>query len=116
VVEDEAGVAGVLSGLLRRHGHEAEVARDGRDALACVEKASYDLLIVDLKMPGMSGRQLWEALRERRSPLAHRMAFMSGNARSPELLELIREAGALTLPKPFTIDDVSALLRGVRPE
>jgi hypothetical protein len=44
------------------------------------------------------------------------MAFMSGNARSPELLELIREAGALTLPKPFTIDDVSALLRGVRPE
>jgi len=111
VVEDEAGVAGVLSGLLRRLGHEAEVARDGRDAIARVEKSSHDLLIVDLKMPGMSGRQLWEALRERRSPLAHRMAFMSGNARSPDLLDLIREGGALTLPKPFTIDDVSALLR-----
>ncbi len=116
VVEDEAGVAGVLSGLLRRLGHEAEVARDGRDALTRVEKSSYDLLIVDLKMPGMSGRQLWEALRERRSPAAHSMAFMSGNARSPELLDLIREAGALTLPKPFTFDDVSALLRGVRRE
>ncbi|KRT72606.1 MAG: nitrogen specific signal transduction histidine kinase NtrB [Candidatus Rokubacteria bacterium CSP1-6] len=111
VVEDEAGVAGVLRGLLRRLGHEAEVARDGRAALARVEKASFDLLIVDLKMPGMSGRQLWEALRECRSPLAHRMAFMSGNARSPELLELVKEAGALTLPKPFTLDDVSALLR-----
>ncbi|MBI2543764.1 MAG: GAF domain-containing protein [Candidatus Rokubacteria bacterium] len=116
VVEDEAGVAGVLSGLLRRLGHEAEVARDGRDALARVEKSSYDLLIVDFKMPGMSGRQLWEALRNRRSPLAHRLALMSGNARAPELLDLIREAGAMTLPKPFTFDDVSALLRGVRPE
>ncbi len=111
VVEDEAGVAGVLSGLLRRLGHEAEVARDGRDAIASMEKSSYDLLIVDLKMPGMSGRQLWEVLRDRRSPLAHRMAFMSGNTRSPDLLELLREAGALTLPKPFTFDDVSALLR-----
>ncbi len=111
VVEDEAGVAGVLSGLLRRLGHEAEVARDGRDALARVETSSYDLLIVDLKMPGMSGRQLWEALRDRRSPLAHRLAFMSGNARSSELLELLREAKGLTLPKPFTFDDVSALLR-----
>ncbi len=111
VVEDEAGVAGVLSGLLRRLGHEAEVARDGRDALNRVEAAPYDLLIVDLKMPGMGGRQFWEALRDKKSPLARRLAFMSGNARAPELLDLIREAGAMTLPKPFTFDDVLALLR-----
>jgi two-component system NtrC family sensor kinase len=110
VVEDEAGVAGVLSGLLRRLGHAAEVARDGRDALARVETSSYDLLIVDLNMPGMSGRQVWEALRERGSPLAGRTAFMSGNARSTELLLLAKEAGAMTLPKPFTFDDVSTLL------
>ncbi len=111
VVEDEAGVAGVLSGLLRRLGHEAEVARDGHDALKRVEAALYDLLIVDLKMPGMGGRQFWEALRDKGSPLARRLAFMSGNARSPELTDLVREAGALALPKPFTFENVSALLR-----
>ncbi len=111
VAEDEAGVAGVLSGLLRRLGHEVEVARDGREALARVEASPYDLLIVDVKMPGMGGRQLWEALRDRGSPLVRRLAFMSGNARSPELVELVKEAGALTLPKPFTFENVSALLR-----
>ncbi len=111
VVEDEAGVAGVLSGLLRRLGHVAEVAGDGRDALQRVEADPYDLLIVDLKMPGMGGQQLWEALRDKGSPLARRLAFMSGNARAPELAELVREAGALSLPKPFTIENVSALLR-----
>ena len=111
VVEDEAGVAGVLSGLLSRLGHEAEVARDGRDALARAETSTYDLLIVDLKMPGMGGRQFWEALRDRGSPLARRLTFMSGNPRSPELVELVRAAGALTLPKPFTFENVSALLR-----
>ena len=111
VVEDEVGVAGVLSGLLRRLGHVAEVTRDGRDARQRVEAAPYDLLIVDLKMPGMGGRQFWEALRDKGSPLSRRLAFMSGNARAPELLELVREAGALTLPKPFTFENVSALLR-----
>lgn len=111
VAEDEAGVAGVLSGLLRRLGHQAEVAKDGREALARVEAGTFDLLIVDLRMPGMSGRELWQTLRERGSPLARRMAFMSANARAPELRELVREAGAMTLPKPFTFDDVSALLR-----
>jgi two-component system NtrC family sensor kinase len=111
VVEDEAGVAGVLSGLLRRLGHEAEIAPDGRDALKRVEATPYDLLIVDLKMPGLGGRQFWEALRDKGSPLARRLAFMSGNARSPELTDLVREAGALALPKPFTFENVSALLR-----
>ncbi len=112
VVEDEAGVASVLSGLLRRLGHVAEVAGDGREALERVEASSYDLLIVDIKMPGMSGRALWEALRERRSPLAQRLAFMSGNLRGdPAALDLVREAGAMALPKPFTFEDVSALLR-----
>jgi CheY-like chemotaxis protein len=111
VVEDEAGVAGVLSGLLRRLGHVAEVARDGKDALQRVEAAPYDLLIVDLKMPGMDGRQFWEALRDKKSPHARRLAFMSGNARAPELLDLIREAGAITLPKPFTFENVTTLLR-----
>ena len=111
VVEDEAGVAEVLSGLLGQLGHTAEVAGGGQEALERVEAFSYDLLIVDFKMPGMSGRRLWEALRDRGSPLARRLAFMSGNARSPELVELVREAASLTLPKPFTFEDVSALLR-----
>ncbi|MBI4591185.1 MAG: GAF domain-containing protein [Candidatus Rokubacteria bacterium] len=111
VVEDEAGVAGVLSGLLLRLGHSAEVAGGGREALERVETSPYDLLIVDLKMPGMGGRRFWEILRDRGSPLARRLAFMSGNARSPDMVELVREAAALTLPKPFTFADVSALLR-----
>ena len=113
VVEDEVGVAGVLSSLLCRLGHEAEVAQNGREALERVEATPYDLLIVDLKMPGMGGRQFLEALRDRGSTLARCLAFMSGNSRSPELAELVREVGALTLPKPFTFENVSALLREV---
>jgi two-component system NtrC family sensor kinase len=111
VVEDEAGVAAVLSALLRRLGHDAEVARDGREAMSRVEQGSYDLLIVDLKMPGMSGREFWQVLQRRGSPLARRLAFMSGNARSAEMVELVRESGALTLPKPFTFENVTTLLR-----
>ncbi|MDJ0390110.1 response regulator [Roseomonas sp. E05] len=63
VVDDEAIIALALSMLLEDHGHEVEVASNGRAALAAASNAPPDLLITDYMMPLMNGAELIAAIR-----------------------------------------------------
>jgi len=69
VVDDEAGIRGMLEVVLRRDGHEVLSASDGSEALAIIDQQSIDLLVTDLRMDGMDGLALLGALRERKSEL-----------------------------------------------
>ncbi|HUD83983.1 MAG TPA: response regulator, partial [Candidatus Saccharimonadales bacterium] len=64
LVEDEAGVAIVVSDLLRAEGHEVETAREGRDGLHRATGAKFDLLILDVMLPGLGGFEICHAVRE----------------------------------------------------
>lgn len=55
VVEDDRLNAEVMEELLREIGWEVDIARNGREAIARAESASYDIVLMDLKMPGMDG-------------------------------------------------------------
>jgi two-component system response regulator FlrC len=61
VVDDEKGLRGFLSGCLVTEGHKVDEASDGEAALVRLRAHAYDLMITDLKMPGMDGLQLLEA-------------------------------------------------------
>jgi DNA-binding response OmpR family regulator len=63
VVEDDPDLAALEAELLEEHGHRVEVASNGREALAAVERAAPDLILLDLKMPVMSGREFVEEYR-----------------------------------------------------
>jgi DNA-binding response OmpR family regulator len=63
VVEDDPDLAALEAELLEEHGHQVEVANNGREALAAVERAAPDLILLDLKMPVMSGREFVEEYR-----------------------------------------------------
>ena len=64
VVDDEEQVVSVLRDSLRKLGQDYEIvtAQNGYDALEVVKKTSFDLVITDLKMPGMNGLELTEAI------------------------------------------------------
>jgi DNA-binding NtrC family response regulator len=64
VVDDEAPMRDSLAEWLRNEGYEADTAPGGVEALAAMERASYDLALVDIKMPGMDGLELLGRLRE----------------------------------------------------
>ena len=69
VVEDDPDLAALEADLLEERGHRVEVAFNGREALAAVERASPDLILLDMKMPVMSGREFADEYRRRqRSP------------------------------------------------
>ena len=70
LVDDEANIRLTLSALLQRAGHDVTPAENGEDAVKLLEQQSFDLLLVDLKMPGMGGMDVVAAARQRQSDLA----------------------------------------------
>jgi DNA-binding response OmpR family regulator len=64
VVDDDVSILELLDELLRTEGHEIQTALDGKEALAILQKFSFDLIISDINMPRLSGIQFGYQLRE----------------------------------------------------
>ncbi len=55
IVEDEPGIRNLLAQLFRAEGYETDVAVDGEEAIVYLQGAAYDLLLMDINMPGRTG-------------------------------------------------------------
>ncbi|WP_448205136.1 ATP-binding protein [Azospirillum sp. sgz302134] len=101
LVEDEAIVRFVAAEALRGAGYDVEEAEDAPSAMALVEGSTpFHLMLTDVGLPGLNGRQLAEMAR-RQCP-ALKVVYMTGYAGIANESEF--EAGTLLLPKPFTPD------------
>jgi DNA-binding response OmpR family regulator len=65
VVEDDPDLAALEAEVLKLRGHEVDVASNGREALEAVERARPDLILLDIKMPVMNGREFADEYRRR---------------------------------------------------
>jgi DNA-binding response OmpR family regulator len=70
LVDDEVNIRLTLSALLQRAGYDVTAAGGGTEAIALLDEHSYDLLLVDLKMPGVDGMQVVAAARARHPDIA----------------------------------------------
>jgi DNA-binding response OmpR family regulator len=107
VVEDERHVRGLLSELLTVWGCEADVAASGTEGLMLFKQKSYDLVLTDYVIPGCSGLELVENVRNRDSDVGVIMLTGSG-------AELDRHKGRLgftLLRKPLQIDRLKTAVR-----
>jgi CheY-like chemotaxis protein len=78
VVDDEATIRLTLEMLLRRRGYAVTIASSGAEALALIEQQPFDLLLLDLKMPGMSGLEV--AQRARALQPAAKILILTGSS------------------------------------
>ena len=69
-VDDEASIRLTLTAMLRRAGYDVASAENGEEAVALLERQTFDLMLVDLKMPGMDGMQVVAAARQRQPDIA----------------------------------------------
>ncbi|MBW2435102.1 MAG: response regulator, partial [Deltaproteobacteria bacterium] len=56
VIDDEKGILGVIREALTRSGHDVEIALDGIEGIQKFDDGSYDMVITDLRMPGLDGK------------------------------------------------------------
>ncbi len=88
----------------------ASCARTLLDPIAGIE---FDLVICDLQMPRLSGREFYGWLARTRPDLASRLVFSSGDLLSPEFAAFLTEAGRPVLPKPFDLSELARIVEEV---
>ena len=96
---------------LQREGHRAVAASDGREALERLAEDEYDLIISDVRMPGMDASALLERIDRLHPELRERVLLTTGDTVRPNAEDFARERGLELVPKPFDIDE---LMRRVR--
>jgi CheY-like chemotaxis protein len=115
VVDDEEAIRRVIGLYLQRRGARVATASDGGEALHQIAQACPDLILADLKMPGMSGTALYQAIERDRPELVPRVVFLSGDL--TQLAELGQDHGVppeRILAKPIDLAELeSRILRVV---
>jgi hypothetical protein len=111
VVEDDPQVRMLVLELLKDLGYTALEARDAREALALLEQQHVDLIVSDVGLPGLNGRQLAEMARARSPGL--KILFMTGYAEHAQVRSSCLGAGMDMITKPFAVDDLAAKIRAM---
>jgi two-component system, OmpR family, response regulator RegX3 len=110
VVEDEPALADAVSYALRGDGHEVEAVDDGERALDEARERQYDLLVLDLMLPGVSGLEVCRRLRDESA-----VPILMLTARDAEVDRVVGlEAGADDyVTKPFSMTELLARVRAI---
>ncbi len=111
VVEDDEMVRTMIRQILTHHGYKVITAGSGPDCLEMLERnaPTFDLLLTDVIMPGMNGKELYEKLCERISPL--KVLFISGYDPNVIARHGVLDEHLHFLQKPFTPDHLCAMVR-----
>lgn len=110
VVDDETSIVTLLTTVLSKEGFAVEGVHDGRSALQRIESESFDHILLDIKMPDLDGKQIYQLVKNRNPQMAERIVFITGDASSPETFDFILETGNKYLKKPFTLQEIKAVL------
>ena len=111
VAEDEPNIVAALEFLLRRGGYEVEVAGDGAQALAMIERAPPDLVLLDVMMPGKSGYEVCARIRERPEWRRMKVIMLTAKGRDADEQKGLGAGADLYVTKPFSTRDLLEKVR-----
>jgi len=111
VVEDEPTVAALISDVLRDEGLSVDVLLDSEEALRRAGEEEYDMLICDLKMPGLDGQMLYRSLEKQENRLSEHVLFVTGDVMAQRSQEFLERHRLHHVAKPFRVEE---LLREVK--
>jgi DNA-binding response OmpR family regulator len=111
VVEDEPAICDVCRRVLTSEGFEIDIALDGKHAQDMLDKKIYDLCLIDIRIPVMNGKQLYQVIVGKHQKLAEGVIFTTGDTIDDYTKQFLKVAGRPFLFKPFTLDELKAIVR-----
>jgi len=111
VVEDEARMAELLNQALREEGHQVVLSRDGREGYEMARYSPFDVIVLDVMLPGMDGLALARKLRERGNQTP--VLMLTARDAPADIVNGLNSGADDYLTKPFSLDILLARVRAV---
>jgi DNA-binding NtrC family response regulator len=108
IVDDELIMRESLSGWLKRDGHNVQTAASGEEALAMTEKTHFDIMLVDIKMEGISGLDVLKQVRETDADTAVVMITAYGSIKTA--IDAMKNGATDYLLKPFDPNELGVIV------
>jgi CheY-like chemotaxis protein len=96
---------------LTAEGYAVEAVENGVEGLEKLIQAEYDACFSDVTMPGLSGIQMYKALKEKYPRKADTMVFTTGDMLNPEVKAFVQSISRQFLAKPFLPEDLLAIIK-----
>lgn len=111
IVDDEPIVRESLGEMLELSGYCISTASNGKQACEILKNSNVDILITDIKMPEMDGKELHQRICSLDPDLAERVIFITGDTVSAETRRYLNQTGNLCLMKPFNLEELRMKLQ-----
>src|SRR6266853_1055223 len=113
LVDDEEGLRRAVVSFLTRRGMDVMAVEDGSDALRVLRRERFDVIVSDVRMPGMSGAEFLQSLRREHPAMVNRLIFTTGDTFAADTSTFLRDAGVPSLVKPYDFSRLETVLREV---
>ncbi|MFC2051049.1 response regulator, partial [Chloroflexota bacterium] len=106
VVDDEPSTLEFLSRLLTNEGHEVDTVTNAAEAFEMVKNKRYSLILLDIKMPGASGIELYGRMQKIAQSFAERVIFITGDIMGTDTEAFLSRTKAPYITKPFDVNQL----------
>lgn len=113
IVDDEPNLLRAVAACLRSEGYEVSTARSGRDALVSLAESVPDLIISDVRMPGMDGHALVHRIRSSQRTALIPVIFLTAKDQKEDRIEGFRTGVDAYITKPFEPNELLAVMRAI---
>ncbi|MDQ6887430.1 MAG: PAS domain S-box protein [Gemmatimonadota bacterium] len=110
VADDELPLRTALSKFFRKTGHSVVTVGSGREAMERAAAEPFDVILLDMRMPDISGHHVFDQWRAESPELTQKVVFLTGDIVSADLQRFLRGTGRPYLSKPFEFDAILQLL------
>jgi len=111
VIDDEEGIRMTLKMILEKLGCQVSTAGDVGEGMLLLDKDKYDLILCDIKMPGISGIEFYDIILQRYPEYTRKIVFLTGDVVSAETKKFLERTRRPTLKKPFSIQELKEFIK-----
>ena len=110
IICDEESIRKLLVIYLEPFGYHVDTAGDAEEALRLIETSQYNLLILDVALPGMDGKELYGVLTEREPRMSSSVIFHTGGVVDQDTQDFLLNTGRPVIEKPYPLNRLHNLI------